>query len=633
MRYRSAAALADDLVRFATGRVILARRATPVTHFWRWINRNPVVAALGAAAAALLIALLIALLLVVPSRIGALAPKKSIAVLPFENLNDDQENASFVGGIQDDVVTNLSKIGQLKVIARSSVLTYKATPHNVREIAKALGVNTVLEGSVRRAGNRVRVNVQLITAANDEQIWAEAYERDMNDLFAIQSDLALQIASKLQANLSAAQKEQLGRKPTRSGEAYLCYIEANDIGARYAALQPDLDRAEKLYEKAIQLDPSFALAFAQLSLIELQLNEIYDPTPARYDKALSSAKQALHLQPDLPEGHLALGACYAKEDWSAPAIDAEKAMAEFTTALRGAPNDARVLTAIGRIERHQGKWAESTAHLEKAAALDPNTLERWDRLFFNHELMRNFPAASAALERVIALEPDSWYHYSHQAYLRYFLTGDLTAMERMLSRPKSGKGPEGFYTVGRAAIARRLRRFDEAERILLEDPNENFSRNGLWPIPKALLLAHVYEGKKDKAKARACFEAARPQIEQTVQQRPNDAGWHVVAAEVYTGLGRKEDAIREAIRATQIVPWASDKFIGAQMRDNLASIYAQFGEADLALPLIEQSLQHPAGLYVHELRREPEWDGIRADPRFQQLLQQYSGNQTGSTSL
>jgi serine/threonine protein kinase/tetratricopeptide (TPR) repeat protein len=615
-RYASAAALAEDLERFCAGRIILARRAGVVIHGRRWIGRNRVVVALGTVASALLISLL----LVVVGRVGAPALAKSIAVLPFEDLSGEGENANFVGGIQDDVVTNLAKISQLKVISRSSVLTYKATPHNVREIAKTLGVGTVLEGSVRRAGNRVRVNVQLITAATDEQIWAEAYERDMTDVFAIQSDLALQIASKLKANLSSAQKARLQRKPTHSGEAYLFYIEANDIGARYGAFQDDLKKAEQLYEKAIQLDPSFALAFAQLSHVEIQLNEIYDPTPARYEKAVNCAKQALRLQPDLPEAHMAMGVSYAKEDWSAPAVDAEKAMTEFTIALRGSPNDANILTAIGRIERHQGKWAESTAHLEKAAALDPNNVERWHRLFFNHEITRNFAAAWEALDRVLALQPDSWYYYSHQAHLQYFWKGDLSLVEKMLSRPRSGTGPEGFYTTGLYGCYKLLRRYDEAERVLLEDPQENFNRNGLWPIPKSLMLGHVYEWKGDRARAQACFEAARPAIERTIQARPLDAGWRMVAAELYAGLGRKEDAIREAKRATEIVPEATDKSMGVGLLEQLARTYLEVGEPDLAIPILAHSLQIPAGIYRNELRIDPAFDQVRGDPRFQEMM-------------
>ncbi|MFZ1218991.1 MAG: protein kinase [Chthoniobacterales bacterium] len=614
-RYSSATALAEDLGRFIEGRTINARSAGAATYLKRWIGRNPIVAGLSATATALLVCLLVVLL----DRSPATTHTKSIAVLPFENLSEDPANALFASGLHDDVLVNLSKLGDLRVISRNSVLQYRGVPHDLRAIGTALNVYAILEGSVRRSGNRARLNVQLINTGTGAQIWAENYDREITDVFAIQSDLAAHIASALQANLSPGERARLQRSPTRSGQAYLLYIEANEI-AHYWAVQEDMGKAEKLFEEAIQLDSGFALAFAQLSQLEMSINEAYDPAPARYEKALASAKAALRLQPDLPEAHMALGKCYAKEGWSGAAIDADKAMAEFAIALWGSPNDPNILTAIARVERHQGKWAESTAHLEKAASLDPNTVERWHRLFFNHEITRNFAAAWEALDRVLALQPDSWYYYSHQAYLQYFWKGDLSLVEKMLSRPRSGTGPEGFYTTGLYGCYKLLRRYDEAETVLLEDPQEKFNRNGLWPIPKSLMLGHVYEWKGDQARAQACFEAARPAIERTIQARPLDAGWRVVAAELYAGLGRKEDAIREAKRATEIIPESTDKFMGVALLEQLARTYLEVGEPDLAIPILAHSLQIPAGIYRNELRIDPAFDQVRGDPRFQEMM-------------
>ena len=614
-RYPSATALAEDLERFIEERTIHARSAGAATHLKRWIGRNPIVAGLSATATALLVCLLVVLF----DRSPATTHTKSVAVLPFENLSEDPANAFFASGLHDDVLVNLSKLGELRVISRNSVLQYRGVPHDLRAIGTALNVHAILEGSVRRSGNRARLNVQLINTATGAQIWAQNYDREITDVFAIQSDLASRIASALQANLSPGERARLQRSPTRSGQAYLLYIEANEI-AHYWAVQEDMGKAEKLFEEAIQLDPRFALAFAQLSQLEISINEAYDPAPARYEKALASAKAALRLQPDLPEAHMALGKCYAKEGWSGAAIDADKAMAEFAVALRGSPNDPNILTAIARIERHQGKWAESTAHLEKAASLDPNKVESWHRLFFNYEITRNFAAAWEALDRVLALQPDSWYYYSHQAHLQYFWKGDLSLVEKMLSRPRSGTGPEGFYTTGLYGCYKLLRRYDEAERVLLEDPQEEFNRNGLWPIPKSLMLGHVYEWKGDQARAQACFEAARPSIERTIQARPLDAGWRMVAAELYAGLGRKEDAIREAKRATEIVPEATDKSMGVGLQEQLARTYLAVGEPDLAIPILAHSLQVPAGIYRNELRIDPAFDQVRGDPRFQEMM-------------
>jgi serine/threonine protein kinase/tetratricopeptide (TPR) repeat protein len=548
-----------------------------------------------------------------------LGPQKSLAVLPFDDRGDEKTNSFFAAGIHDDVLVNLAKIAQLRVISANSVLQYRGVPHDLRAIGTALQVNAILEGSVTRAGNRARLNVQLIDPGNGAQIWAENYDREITDAFRIQGDLAARVASALEVKLSRGEAARLQRSPTRNGEAYLLYIEANEI-AHYWAVQEELKRGEQLFEEAIRLDPQFGLAFAQLSQLELNLNEAYDPAPARYAKAMAAAKEALRLQPDLPEAHLAMGKCFAKEGWSGAAIDADKAMAEFALALRGSPNDPNLLTAIGRIERHQGKWADSTAHLEKAASLDPNTVERWHRLFFNHEITRNFAAAWKALDRVLALQPDSWYYYSHQASLLYFWKGDLRLAEQMLSRPRSGTGPEGFFTAGRYGFNMLLRHYDAAEQVLLEDPAENYNRRGLWPIPKALMLAHVYEGKGDQVKARAFFEAARPSIERTLQARPFDAGWHMVAAELYAGLGRKDDAVREARRATEIVPESTDKYMGPGMLEGLARTYLAVDEPALAIPILAHSLQTPCGIYQNELRLDPAFDRVRDDPRFQQLL-------------
>src|SRR5438477_5094160 len=288
---------------------------------------------------------------------------KSIAVLPFQSLSDEKENAYFADGIQDDILTNLSKIGDLKVISRMSVMSYRGDAvRNAREIGKALGVATLLEGSVRRVGNRVRVNVQLINANNDEHIWAEDYDRDLTDVFAIQSDLAQKIATALQARLSPNEKERFDRRPTENSDAYLLFIQAHDYANRPDMLPDTSLKAEQLFEQATKLDPNFALAFAGLSMVESWLYHSSDPVPARREKARTAANEALRLEPGLPAGHLALGISYYYGD-----RDYERALAEYEIAKRGLPSEAQAYIAIGAIHRRQGKWAESTANLEKAA--------------------------------------------------------------------------------------------------------------------------------------------------------------------------------------------------------------------------------------------------------------------------
>src|SRR5438874_3222920 len=273
--------------------------------------------------------------------------EKSIAVLPFQSLSDEKENAYFADGIQDDILTNLSKIGDLKVISRMSVMSYRGDAlRNAREIGKALGVGALLEGSVRRAGNRVRVSVQLINANNDEHIWAEDYDRDLTDVFAIQTDLAQKIASALQAKLSPNEKARLDRRPTQNSDAYLLYLQAHDYASRMDDIHGAQAKAVPLFEQAIKLDPNFALAYADLSIAQSWLYHSSDPLPAWREKARLNADEALRLQPDLPEGRLALGFSYYYGD-----RDYERALAEFEIAKRDLPNEAKAYMAHGAIQR------------------------------------------------------------------------------------------------------------------------------------------------------------------------------------------------------------------------------------------------------------------------------------------
>jgi TolB-like protein len=328
-------------------------------------------------------------------RVSARKIDKSIAVLPFENLSDEKENAYFADGIQDDILTNLSKIGDLKVISRMSVMSYRGDGvRNAREIGKALGVGTLLEGSVRRAGNRVRVSVQLINANNDEHIWAEDYDRDLTDVFAIQTDLAQKITSTLQAKLSQSEKERLDRRPTENSDAYLLFIQAHDYANRPDRPRETTLKAEQLFEQAIKLDPNFAAAYAGLSMVESWLYHGSDPVPRRREKARVNANEALRLQPDLPEGHLALGYSYYYGD-----RDYQRALHEFEIAKRDLPNEARAYLAIAAIQRRQGKWAESNANFERSIALDPKNFSALFNLAYSYTAQRNFEAADKIFDR------------------------------------------------------------------------------------------------------------------------------------------------------------------------------------------------------------------------------------------
>ena len=386
---------------------------------------------------------------------------KSIAVLPFQNLSDEKENAYFADGVQDDVLTNLSKIGDLKVISRMSVMSYRGDgARNAREIGKALGVGTLLEGSVRRMGNRVRVSVQLIDAENDRHLWAEDYDRDLTDVFAIQTDLARKIASALQAKLSPNENARLDRRPTENSDAYLLYVQAHDYANRPDRLRETSLKAEGLYEQAIKLDPNFALAFAGLSTVESWMYHGYEPTAARREKARRDADEALRLQPDLPEGHLALGYSYYYGD-----RDYERALAEFEIAKRDLPNEADAYSAIAAIQRRQGKWAESTANFEKSASLDPKNATVLFNFGVNYMAQRDFEIADKLFDRAIAVDPHSFAAHGMKSAMAIAWKGDVGFAEKQLFFVPPGFDPDGLVTAARIWVLTLRRKFAEALQV------------------------------------------------------------------------------------------------------------------------------------------------------------------------
>ncbi len=547
-------------------------------------------------------------------RVSAHKIDKSIAVLPFENLSDEKANAYFADGIQDDVLTNLSKIGDLKVISRTSVMPYRGKTSNVREIGKALGVATVLEGSVRRIGNRVRVNVQLINADTDEHLWAEDYDRDLTDVFAIQTDLAQKIVRELQAKLSPTEKAQIERKPTENSEAYFAFLQAHDLSTRPDKLRPAIERAEQLYEQATRLDPNFARAFAGLAWVHDWMYHSYDPTPARREKASAAAETAIRLQPDLPEAHLALGFYYYYCE-----RNYEKALDEFAIAKRSLPNSADVYMAIASIERRQGKWTESTANFEKAASLSPKDAFVLVNLGDNYRANKNFEVADKIFDRAIEAAPSSLVARGEKGKLAMDLKGDFSEIERQLTQMAGWDDPEKLVTLGRAKILMLQRKFAEAFAVLNQVPQEVI-RDGTAPVPKASLQGMLYLFQGDKAKAQAAFRRALPVVEQSLRESPNEAGRHIQLGFILTGLNRKEEAIAEGKRAVELTPESADAFDGPQVTASLAQIYAWVGEKDQALRLVDRSLQTPNGVTVAMLKLDPMWDPLGTDPRFQNLV-------------
>lgn len=548
---------------------------------------------------------------------------KSIAVLPFENFSDDKENAFFADGIQDDILTNLAKIGDLKVISRTSVMPYRGKEKNVREIGKALGVSTILEGSVRKSGNRVRINVQLINAMNDEHLWAEDYDRDLTDVFAIQTDLAEKIAHELRAKLSPTEKAQMTRKPTENGEAYLAFVQAHNLHLQLEDFDK-LKQAGQLYERALQMDPNFALACADFSRMESWIYHTFDPTPPRREKARALAERALKLQPDCPESHLALGFSfyYGERDY-------ENALKEFAIAQRGLPNDAEVYLATGAIQRRQGKWAESTANLEKAAGLSPNETWPLQNLTLNYQKLRNFDAANKTIDRALKLSPESFSLWGIKADLEITGKGTFEIAERGAKLLSTSQMPENEKTRLAGAIVQMhlvQRKYTEALReaesvkdeLLAQQPEGLCSKYEMIGIAKKML--------KDVAGAREAFLTSRRYAERYLSDAPNEATRHAKLAGILAWLGEKDAAIGEAKRATEILPESVDAFEGPNMTQTLAEVYACVGEQEKAIDLLDGLLSRPSQVTVAILKLIPIWDPLRANPRFIELLKKYGGS-------
>ena len=579
----------------------------------RWRN----VLLLGTAS---LVALVVAGFFLLP-RMSARKVDKSIAVLPFQNLSDEKENAYFADGIQDDILTNLSKIGDLKVISRMSVMSYRGDGvRNAREIGKALGVATLLEGSVRRVANRVRVSVQLINANNDEHLWAEDYDRDLTDVFAIQTDLAQKIASALQAKLSTNEKARLDQRPTQDPNAYLLYVQAHDYANKMDLFHDTSLKAEPLFEQAIKLDPNFALAFAGLSMVESWLYHSSDPIPVRRDKARFNADQALRLQQNLPEGHLALGFSYYYGD-----RDYDRALAEFEIAKRDLPNEAQAYMAIASIQRRQGKWAESNANFEKAATLDPKNATILTNLASSYMAQRNFEAADKILDRAILAAPQSSEACGIKGLVAIHWKGDLSLAENEFSKIPAQADPSGLMTWARAWILTLKRKFPEALQVLQQFRGETLANSTTAPRPKALLEGQLYLYQGEKERARTAFEHARAVAEQLVREAPQEPTRHGQLGLILAALGQKEEAINEGKRAVKLLPESEDAFDGPQATESLALIYAWTGEFDEAFRLLDHLLVVPNfSLTIPILKLDPSWDPLREDPRFQALIEKHS---------
>jgi serine/threonine-protein kinase len=547
----------------------------------------------------------------------------SIAVLPFENLSDDKENTYFADGIQEDILTNLSKIGDLKVISRRSVMAYRRKASNVREIGKALGVSTILEGSVRRAGNRVRVNVQLINAEKDEQIWAEDYDRDLADVFAIQTDLAQKIARELQAKLSTAEKARIERKPTENSEAYLAFVQAHNLQNAYEDLGK-LKQSEQLYARAIELDPKFALAVARYSQLQSSIMHNFERTLERREKARTLAKRALELQPDLPEAHLALGFYYYYSE-----NNCDRALKEFEIAQRGLPNESEAYVSLGAIQRRQGKWAESTANLDKAAGLNPRDTWPLQNLAFNCQMLRNFDAANKIIDRALKIEPKRFGLWEIKAMLAIEEKGDLSMAEKtlaVLDAPAASSEERMELARARTNLLLLLRKYtqllQEADGLADDSPLFGTVPPGLGS--KYYVIGIARKSLNDGPGARTALLKAKRIAETQLTQTPDNVDAHVQLAKVLAWLGEKDAALHYAQRATELLPESKDAFVGPDITAAAAEIHAIVGDNGRAIEMLDGLLSRPSRVTVQTLKVDPSWDPLRNDPRFQALLNKYN---------
>ncbi|MEP6585833.1 MAG: hypothetical protein ABJB70_03815 [Candidatus Udaeobacter sp.] len=555
-------------------------------------------------------------------RVAAHKVDKSIAVLPFENLSDEKENAYFADGIQDDVLTNLSKISDLRVISRTSVMQYRGRPTNLREIGKALGVSNILEGSVRRSGNKVRVNVQLIDANTDEHVWANDYDGDVTDVFAIQTDLAQKIANELRAKLSPSEKERMERKPTENGEAYQAFVQAHNLSCAFED-SAKLKQSEQLYQRAIDLDPNFALALARYSQLESWMVRTHEGTSEHRDKARSLAERAFQLQPELPEAHLALGFSYYYGD-----NNYDAALREFEIAQRGLPNESEVYLAIGAIQRRQGKWAESTANLEKAASLNPKDTWPLQNLAFNYQMLRNFDAANRTVARALQINPQAIGLWEIKVKLAIAEKGDFSVYEQGVEKGKSFpiSDEERLKILGdHANLLLFQRKYQELLQLGQKYPDDSFAAVPGSLAMKYFAIGIAQKGLGDDTAARTAFVKSKNILEDQLKQKADDADLRVQLAKLLAWLGEKDAAIAEAQRAIDLRPETKDAFEGPQITEQVAQVYAILGDNARAIELLDGLLSRPSEVTLQTLKLNPAWDPIRNDPAFQALFAKYAG--------
>ncbi len=540
-----------------------------------------------------------------------------IAVLPFENLNEQKEHAAFADGVQDDILTKLAKIADLKVISRTSVMEYRGK-RNVRQIGNDLRVSHVLEGSVRRTGTHLRLNAQLIDTRTDTHVWAEQYDRDVNDLFAIQSEIAQKVAERLSARITAAETLAIEEKPTNDLVAFELYSRANNLwGITWG--REDMLQVIDLLNQAVARDPSFFKAYCLLAAAHDQLYFFgLDHTPARLAAAEAAVEKAFRIRPNAGEAHLAR-AYHLYNGY----LDYDGALAELELARRSLPNDSRIFAVTGYIQRRQGRWEEAMRSLERAVELDPRNLKRLDQTGDSYGMVRRYAEQKSTLDRILAIEPNNVGVKAVRAFVEVDWKADTGPLHQLVDEIRT-TNPAAMPKIAFRWLPCALAERDVAaakDALLASDEFPlginavNFTR----PFAEGVIARMT----NDEHKAQLAFTAARAEQEKKVQAQPDYGPAWCVLGVIDAALGRKEAALREGRRAVELLPAEKDPVNGMVMIKYLAMIAAWVGEKDLAceqLAIAVRCATSGMDLSYGELKLMPFWDSLRGDPCFEKIV-------------
>ncbi|MBV8225081.1 MAG: protein kinase, partial [Verrucomicrobia bacterium] len=547
--------------------------------------------------------------------------EKSIAVLPFESISVNKDDSYFADGVQDEILNNLAKIAQLKVISRTSVMQYRAdAKRDLRQIAGALGVANVLEGTVRRDGNHVRVSTDLVDAHNDNTIWADSYDRDLTDIFAIQSEVAQKVAARLSAQLSLEEQKGIEAKPTNNLEAYDLYLQGKQLVTSATLQSREMEtnsKAISLLEEATQKDPQFALAYCVIAKAHDYLySDRFDHTPERRALGDAAVNEALRLRPDLSEVHLAeahhLYFCYR---------DFERARVQIAIAAQGLPNDPDLLQLAALVDQAQGRWEKATAGLERAATLDPRNPDILNDLARNYACLRRYRDDERITNREIELEPNELGAPLQKVLIAFFEKADLKGVRAAYEALSSSIIDDRQVTAWRIYLATCARDFTAAEEILSRSPNEEVWFYGA--LVRRRILALWLEFLKGNHPTMEEFGQAREQLYREVQGDPTDAFLMTALALADVALGRKEESLQEAQRAMEMLPISKDAVRGPKTATSVTWVYSWADQPELAFDQLNILIKVPGwGLSYGDLKTNPGWDPLRKDPRFDKLLAQ-----------